>query len=422
MRPPYVIREFGRIYRGQGPDRFDAVWLPPRSFDLLQSFVAEQGASGGEVDRAFRYGMQKGVPFIQVRNHVGIIHLQDGTQLEILPKLLGHLPEAKEEAILKSRRTFLHMLRHLRDSPFIALDQAQLKAARFPVLEVFIGAFLSELDQLVREGLQASYSAHTANQRYLKGRLEVGPHLQRNLLHPERFLVTFDTYALDTPWHRLLKRALLLLRPLTRALPNQRLLQRLTFVFDEVAASTSIEADWQRLDFTDRQYRRYHRPMRWARVFLQHQSFTNFSGSHQNLALLFPMERIFEDFVGHQLRQNMPGWSLSQQDRRHHLVERFAGRRAFGLRPDFVLSHPDGRVIVADAKWKRLDAAQRHPPLGISQADLYQLYAYGHKYRPAAGPFPTLWLLYPEQVALASPHHLRFEEGLEIEVKSVSLG
>ena len=126
--------------------------------------------------------------------------------------------------------------------------------------------------------------------------------------------------------------------------------------------------------------------------------------------------------MGHWLRKRLSGWAIESQHHRHHLIEDFEGRRAFGLRPDFVLTHPDGRFIIADAKWKRLDAGKKHPPLGISQADLYQLYAYGHKYRLADGSCPELWLLYPEQEALPLRRKLKYEEGLEIELIGVKLG
>lgn len=419
---PKVIREFGKVYSGQGTDRFDQVWLPPRSFALLRDFVTEQGEANEEVGRAFCYGKRQGQEWVQVRNYVGVIQLSDGTHLEVLPKLLTHGPEAgdDQQAVQHTREVFLHMLRHLRDSPFIDLDQAQLKADRFPLLEVFIQAYVRGLDHLLKRGLQCAYQSHTANQPFLKGRLEVARHLQQNLQHPERFYVTYDTYALDSPWHRLLLATVLKLQRHARVLSHQRALQRQRFALDAVSPSHDLQHDWSRLDFNDRQYRRYHQLMRWSRIFLFDQSFTNFHGAQLNLALLFPMERVFEDYVGHWLRRTLPGWYIRVQDRRHHLVEGFRGGRAFGLRPDFVLTSPEGQTVVADAKWKRLDARQTNPPFGISQGDLYQLYAYGKKYsRPHP---PKLWLLYPDQPALRQAERsLRFEADLWLDLRGVPI-
>ena len=71
----------------------------------------------------------------------------------------------------------------------------------------------------------------------------------------------------------------------------------------------------------------------------------------------------------------------------------------FWLRPDvgiFRGSHP---VCLLDTKWKRLDPAK--PYSGVSQADMYQMYAYGKEHR-----VPVVIALYPrtdhlgEQVAV----------------------
>ncbi|PNQ03595.1 hypothetical protein RM69_09305, partial [Mesotoga sp. SC_NapDC3] len=52
-------------------------------------------------------------------------------------------------------------------------------------------------------------------------------------------------------------------------------------------------------------------------------------------------------------------------------------RRAFALRPDIVLEFGERKVIM-DTKWKLLSDTDRNS--GISQSDMYQMYAYGKKY------------------------------------------
>jgi 5-methylcytosine-specific restriction enzyme subunit McrC len=51
----------------------------------------------------------------------------------------------------------------------------------------------------------------------------------------------------------------------------------------------------------------------------------------------------------------------------------------FQLQPDLLLQHGNKRWVM-DVKWKRLDSRDRDGKYGISQGDLYQLFAYGHKY------------------------------------------
>jgi len=62
--------------------------------------------------------------------------------------------------------------------------------------------------------------------------------------------------------------------------------------------------------------------------------------------------------------------------------------KKFALRPDIVLKK-DGRIVILDTKWKSLIDNERKN-YGISQADMYQMYAYSKKYEA-----PEIWLLYP---------------------------
>lgn len=62
----------------------------------------------------------------------------------------------------------------------------------------------------------------------------------------------------------------------------------------------------------------------------------------------------------------------------------------FFLRPDIVVTFEDGHQIIMDTKWKQLINDERKN-YGISQADMYQMFAYSKKYNT-----PDIWLLYPK--------------------------
>ena len=117
-------------------------------------------------------------------------------------------------------------------------------------------------------------------------------------------------------------------------------------------------------------------------------SFTAFSGGHDARALLFPMEKIFESYVAQQLKKVMPdlGWDISVQDKGFYL---FDSPRQFALRPDIVITRDDGSRIILDTKWKNL-ADNPGTNYGISQSDMYQMYAYSKKYET-----PEIWMIYP---------------------------
>jgi len=80
------------------------------------------------------------------------------------------------------------------------------------------------------------------------------------------------------------------------------------------------------------------------------------------------------------------------QVRSQAIVGKFArdadGTELFNLKPDIVIGAPEIEAII-DTKYKQLDRTDRK--LGVSQADLYQMYAYATKTNAR-----RCMLLYPE--------------------------
>ena len=107
--------------------------------------------------------------------------------------------------------------------------------------------------------------------------------------------------------------------------------------------------------------------------------------------MLFPMEVLFERYVEVLLRRQLLAGSklraqLSGQDLCLHQE-----RGMFRLKPDLLLDLA-GQNWVLDTKWKLLDAGAVSDKYGLSQADFYQMFAYGQKYLAGSG---DMLLIYP---------------------------
>lgn len=215
----------------------------------------------------------------------------------------------------------------------------------------------------------------------------VNEHIKRNLVHKERFYVGYDEFGVNRAENRLIKSTLLKLQDLTYSYTNKKAIQHLLPYFETVKPSSHYMKDFASV-VIDRTTKEYDMLMRWSKVFLMDKSFTTFTGDTTARALLFPMEKVFESYVAQHVKRvlaDLP-WEVTSQDKGHYL---FDYPKQFALRPDLVIRRKsDQSTIVLDTKWKLLTNQQRN--YGISQADMYQMYAYSKKYKT-----PEIWLIYP---------------------------
>lgn len=128
------------------------------------------------------------------------------------------------------------------------------------------------------------------------------------------------------------------------------------------------------------------------------------NGATASRALLFPMESVYESYVAQQMKKVMSpeDWEVSSQDKGHYLF--MEPRRQFALRPDIVMKRGE-RTVILDTKWKSLVDNER-VNYGISQADMYQMYAYSKKYNTS-----EIWLLYPVNDEMRNHYPIQFESG-----------
>ena len=173
--------------------------------------------------------------------------------------------------------------------------------------------------------------------------------------------------------------------------------------FEMVEPSTNYQKDFSRV-VIDRNTKDYEMLMQWSKVFLMNKSFTTFSGKNTSRALLFPMESVYESYVAQQMRKvfGPDGWEVSSQDKGYYLFEE--PRKQFALHPDIVCTMGD-RTIIMDTKWKSLIDNERKN-YGISQADMYQMYAYSKKYNTS-----EIWLLYPLNDEMRGHSEIAFDSG-----------
>ena len=295
--------------------------------------------------------------------------------------------------VCEAKMILLNCLATLKDTPFKHNDFANLHTLKFPLLEIFVRMFLNECEKLIKAGLKSDYLCIAQNRAFLKGKLEFKEHITQNLIHKERFFTSSDEYTQNIAPNRLIKSSLEILACLNLSPSTQTKLDSMRFIFADISQSDSIEYDFIQCNNMSRA-KEYEMALLWCKIFLKNQAFSPYAGRDRAVAFLFPMEKLFESFVSFWLKKCADGFSVTTQESRKYLLQNEKQENVFCLKPDIVM-RGKGEILIIDTKWKIPDSSIDEKKCGISQSDLYQMWAYASKYRLESKKVSVV-LIYPK--------------------------
>ncbi|MEI2299172.1 McrC family protein [Ensifer sp. MJa1] len=316
--------------------------------------------------------LARGFRRLETKQVCGII-ATPGITLEILPKLRD------EDGAL--RATLVQMLAVAFDVPLSEGQIVDMGAQDNDLLDVFINLFVTRLAQQTQAGLTRAYIPEEDVLPKLRGSLDLRKQIARRAVDPSRLHCRFDEFSENTPLNRLLKSCLSHIASFVRSASLRRRIVSLTERFTEVPCSRDPMRErivWSRMN------ERYRQAHALARLLLEAKWQNTTSGHVAGIALLFPMNLLFERYVSRWLQRVLPAGSVLLQRRQHALLQ----HGAYPLIPDIVIETQDGPLIV-DTKWKNIGDQTESDP-DVSQADLYQLASYGAVYGAS-----RVILLYP---------------------------
>jgi len=375
-----TISEFGLIGIDKSVcnyNKFLSAKVTEHVYKELEEFAKTE--SGKDVLQFFGNGY-----YLQAKNYVGTIRTKSGFTLEILPKSSIREENFNEQ---RSKQVFIKLLHLLYKLPnYKHVHEANFSRVRnIPVFEIFITMFLDEVEQLIRKGIKSDYILKEENLYYLKSKLLIGEQIKRNFVHKERFYVQYDDYNQNRAENRLIKKTLQVLLRYSTTYENRNRIRQYSEHMKWIEVSSNINKDF-RMVKNGRGMEHYTRALIWAKVFLSKESFSSFSGETIAFAILYPMEKLFESFVGWYLQKKYSSLEIEEQYGSVSFVEEL-----YTVRPDFILRKNNKVCCVADAKWKIIDDKSN-----FSQNDFYQLFAYKHIFGEGKDPIDCLRIFYPK--------------------------
>ncbi len=371
------IREYGRLSRAD---------LGPRLVRELQRFDERHAGIAGQT--IFDWGHLND---IRAKSFVGVLQVP-GLVIEILPKIDGDGGAADDIAAIPAqecqvRQNLLFMLSVSGHFSMFERDLASQTVQNVPILEALMWSFVRRLLIELRRGQQHLYVRREENLNYIKGKILLHRQFTLNAALRHKMYVEFDEFVSDTLLNRILKAACARLLPLTRMSRTQQYLREALL---ELADVTDHAVELHHFDrvYLDRNSERFRDLLDFCHLLFAGTTPAAHAGDVPSFSLLFPMDTVFEEFIGAILKRFATEFGILRSEihiqaknRARWLLRRDDGAGRFRLRPDVLVDGPNGKpAIILDTKWKRLVSDREDAKNGVSQGDIYQLYAYAHRF------------------------------------------
>lgn len=365
-----IIRAFEHQTIKQGD--VDGVKFEYTHFKSLVKYNEKHG------NKYFTVGDKK----LTFHNYVGVIQVNNIT-IEILPKADKKTYASKD----KWQEALLTMLRECRKLKVESLSEALLTLKSSSLLDLYYYEFLKEVENIIHQGFRKKYKKVSGNTKYLKGRLLFNQQINKNLIHKERFYTEHQVYSRDHLINRILLKALNITSFISNNPAIKNKAEKLKLEFEGIQDVNIIATDFEKVNFSINN-EHYRQGINLAKMIILNYS-PDLKGGHESvLAILFDMNKLYENFIYRQLKKFEKTHNLKVVDKKHNLVIVEKEKQYFWennyFEPDIIVRKNDKTVII-DTKWKVL---KNHTP---DINDLRQMYAYNMHYKSNLSI-----LLYPE--------------------------
>ena len=296
---------------------------------------------------------------IKTEAYVGSIRFAD-FQLNILPKIIG----GNDSSCLEN---LMFMLRYTKKLEIHTIDSAEISKTKQPFLEILIAHYANILLNALQRHIPHHYETKEENLSAVRGRILFAENQLVNMGNLARVYCQFDEFTSDNLLNQTFKFVAQALCLLTAVPATRARLNKILAIYEDVELRAISYAQAKKI-LLNRNQLIFKDVLDLALLFLQHSTISLHNKTFTNLAILFDMNKLFEEFVATALEKAFPGQVQTQQSRR--IIDSIGGHAntSYSIRPDILFRHH----TIIDTKYKILDLPDNKP----SEADIYQMLAY----------------------------------------------
>lgn len=366
-------------------------------FEHLNDKLRTELKTGSDII-SFRYKIGVAYEIAALSSYVGLMRISSKT-IQIIPKLAKNNQNGDKEYSALSIKNLLYMLSYTKKLEIKETDLSGLSQSKDDFFEVLIYLLAKNLLAIVRSNMNRQYVTQEENLSFIRGKLNMGVHIRKNISHRNRFYLEFDEFCEDNLINQIFKYTVNLLVRTTGDINNRKLLQELCFIFADVSPKKIAANDFKSLNL-NRLTSAYAPVLNLCKLFVSNGSLELNYGSIESYSFIFDMNLLFEEFVGEFIKRNFYdnfGLITTQKPIRWLVDKKISGGiiqdNLFRLIPDIQLYKnsidADPRIII-DTKYKML-VSENDRKEGVAQGDLYQMNAYSKKFN-----CKSVVLLYPK--------------------------
>lgn len=326
---------------------------------------------------------------IQVMHYVGFFQ-RGNTRIQILPKIYAKSDLASyTDTEIKTSLDFIYRL--LNWSGYLKhkkLSNQLQSSSESDLLEIFIGIFINEFDDLFRRKIFRTYEQLEENQQFIKGKILFSETIRRNPILKHLHTVRFDEYTINNPLNQIFKSLILqLLSKTNRSENKKKLVTGLNYLQDVDLINLNPNV-FLKIKF-DRLNTEFEPLFNLAKLFFHNAQPGLSEGKEKTFSFLVPIHLLFENFVA----KIFEPFSDDERKFNYHKSQQFLAWHkdieVFKLIPDFTITQVNKVITLLDTKYK--NPIDKNGNIAIKTDDLYQLTTYALCYN-----CKSLFLIYPK--------------------------